>query len=42
MESFSMKEQVNILLCKDVLFMWNKLADAIDSLYDVDRLWGMG
>ena len=37
-----MKEQVNILLSKETLFMWNKLTDAIDSLYDVDRIWNKG
>ena len=37
-----MKEQVNILLPKEALFMWNKLTDAIDLLYDVDRLWNKG
>ena len=37
-----MKEQVNILLSKECLFMWNKLTDAIDSLYDVDRIWNKG
>ena len=37
-----MKEQVNILLSKEALFMWNKLTNAIDSLYDVDRIWNKG
>ncbi len=37
-----MKEQVNILLSKEALFMWNKLTYAIDSLYDVDRIWNKG
>ena len=37
-----MKEQVNILLSKETLFVWNKLTDAIDSLYDVDRIWNKG
>ena len=37
-----MKEQVNILLSKEALFMWNKLTDAIDLLYDVDRIWNKG
>lgn len=37
-----MKEQVNVLLSKEALFMWNKLTDAIDSLYDVDRIWNKG
>ena len=38
----SMKEQVNILLSKETLFVWNKLTNAIDSLYDVDRIWNKG
>ena len=37
-----MKEQVNILLSKETLSTWNKLTDAIDSLYDVDRIWNKG
>lgn len=37
-----MKEKVNILLSKEVLFVWNELTDVIDSLYDVDRSWDKG
>ena len=37
-----MKEQINVLLSDEVLVMWDKLTDAIDSLYDVDRLWNKG
>lgn len=37
-----MKEQVSTLLSKETLFTWNKLTDAIDSLYDVDRIWNKG
>lgn len=37
-----MKEQLDTLLSKEVLLVWNKLTDAIDSLYDVDRLWNKG
>lgn len=37
-----MKERLNNLLPKEVLVVWNELTDAIDSLYDVDRLWGKG
>lgn len=37
-----MKEKVNILLNKEALSTWNKLTDAIDSLYDVERLWDKG
>lgn len=41
-ESCSMKQQLNVLLSKEVLTVWNKLTDAIDLLYDVDRLWDKG
>lgn len=37
-----MKEQLNDLLSKETLLVWNELTDAIDSLYDVDRLWDKG
>ena len=37
-----MKEQLNDLLSKEALSVWNELTDAIDSLYDVDRLWDKG
>ena len=37
-----MKEQLDTLLSKEVLLVWNKLTDAIDSLYDVDRIWNKG
>ena len=37
-----MNENVNILLSEEALFVWNKLTDAIDALYDVDRLWAKG
>ena len=37
-----MKEQINVLLSDEALVMWDKLTDAIDSLYDVDRLWNKG
>ncbi len=37
-----MKEQLNVLLPKEVLLVWNELADVIYSLYDVDRLWNKG
>ena len=33
-----MKEQLEDLLSKETLLIWNELTDAIDSLYDVDRL----
>ena len=38
----SMKDQVNELLPDEVLRVWDKLTDNIDSLYDVDRLWNKG
>lgn len=37
-----MKEQLEDLLSKETLLIWNELTDAIDSLYDVDRLWDKG
>jgi len=37
-----MKKQVNTLLSKEALYMWNELTDTIDSLYDVERLWNKG
>ncbi len=37
-----MKEQLPILLSKETICIWNALTDAIDSLYDVDRLWNKG
>ena len=37
-----MKEQLNVLLPKEVLLVWNELTDAIDSLYEIDRLWDKG
>lgn len=37
-----MKEQLDALLSKKVLLVWNELTDKIDSLYDVDKLWNKG
>ena len=37
-----MKEQLDVLLSKETLSVWNELTDAIDSLYDVERLWDKG
>jgi len=37
-----MKEQLEDLLSIETLLIWNELTDAIDSLYDVDRLWDKG
>ena len=37
-----MKEQVNSLLSEEALFIWNILTNAIDSLYDADRVWSKG
>ena len=37
-----MKEQLDALLSKEVLLVWNGLTDSIESLYDVDRLWNKG
>ena len=37
-----MQEQLKELLSTENLLMWSKLTEAIDSLYDVDRLWDKG
>lgn len=37
-----MKERLSIILPNEILSVWNKLTDAIDLLYDVDRLWDKG
>lgn len=37
-----MKEQLHILLPEETICVWNALTDAIDSLYDVDKLWNKG
>lgn len=36
------KEQLHILLPEKTICIWNALTDAIDSLYDVDKLWNKG
>lgn len=33
-----MKEQLDELLPKETLSIWDKLTEAVDSLYDVDRI----
>ena len=38
----SRRDQVEVLLPREVLLVWDKLTDRIDSLYDVDRLWNKG
>lgn len=38
----SMKEQLKELLPKEALLIWDELTEAVDSLYDVDRLWNKG
>lgn len=38
----SRKDQVEVLLPREVLSVWDKLTGRIDSLYDVDRLWNKG
>ena len=38
----SRRDQVEVLLPRKVLLVWDKLTDRIDSLYDVDRLWNKG
>ena len=37
-----MQEQLTVLLSNETLSVWNELTEAIDSLYDVDRLWDKG
>lgn len=37
-----MKEQLRYLLSESTLSIWDELTEAIDSLYDVDRLWNKG
>lgn len=37
-----MKEQLPALLPAESLCIWNRITDAIDALYDVDRLWDKG
>ena len=37
-----MQEQLTVLLSKETLSVWNELTEAINSLYDVDRLWDKG
>ena len=37
-----MKEQLPVLLPKEILSIWNRFTDAIDALYDMDRLWDKG
>lgn len=38
----SMNEQLKELLPKESLLKWDELTEAVDSLYDVDRLWNKG
>ncbi len=37
-----MKELLKNFLPKESLLMWNEITAVIDSLYDVDKLWGKG
>ena len=37
-----MQEQLTVLLSNETLSVWTELIEAIDSLYDVDRLWDKG
>ena len=37
-----MQEQLTVLLSKETLSVWTELTEAIDLLYDVDRLWDKG
>ncbi len=36
------KGQLHILLPEETICIWNALTDAIDSLYDVDKMWNKG
>ena len=36
------KERLEELLPTHTLSLWNELTEAVDSLYDVDRLWNKG
>lgn len=36
--NFAIKEQLKELLSKETLSIWDKLTEAVDSLYDVDRI----
>ena len=38
----NMKEQLKYLLSQETLLIWNELTNAIDKLYDVDKLWDKG
>lgn len=37
-----MQEQLTVVLSNETLSVWTELTEAIDSLYDVDRLWDKG
>ena len=37
-----MQEQLTVLLSNETLSVWTELTEAIDLLYDVDRLWDKG
>ena len=37
-----MQEQLTVLLSNETLSVWAELTEAIDLLYDVDRLWDKG
>lgn len=38
----SMREQLKDLLPEEILLIWDGLTEAIDEVYDVDRLWNKG
>ena len=37
-----MQEKLQDLLSQEILLVWSELTEAIDALYDVDRLWNKG
>lgn len=37
-----MRERLKELLPKETLLLWDELTEAVDLLYDVDRLWNKG
>lgn len=37
-----MRERLKEILPKETLLLWDELTEAVDLLYDVDRLWNKG
>lgn len=36
------KDQLKVLLSAEILQIWNSVVEAVDALYDMDRLWNKG